>query len=117
MSRKLSLFNIYCRLLRHARPYWGHIAATFVLSLFAGPIALLAPVPLKIAADCVIGGRPLPGPLAAVVPTFTSFGVSENVASLFRELYQSIAEGKLVPEGGELVQGKTELETTLRALL
>ena len=68
MSRKLSLFNIYYRLLRHARPYWGHIAATFALSLLAGPVALLTPVPLKIAADCVVGSRPLPPPLAALVP-------------------------------------------------
>ena len=56
-------------------------------------------------------------PLDAVVPTFTSLGVSENIAGLFRELYQAIQEGKLTPEPGELVRGKTELETTLRALL
>jgi len=56
-------------------------------------------------------------PLDAVVPTFTSLGVSENIASLFREMYQCIAEGRLVPAGGELVRGKTALETTLRALL
>jgi len=57
-------------------------------------------------------------PLEAAVPTFTSFGASENIASLFREMYQCIAEDRLVPaEGGELVRGKTELETTLRALL
>jgi len=56
-------------------------------------------------------------PLEAAVPTFTSFGASENIANLFREMYQCIAEGKLVPEGRELVRGKTELETTLRALL
>jgi len=56
-------------------------------------------------------------PLEAAVPTFTSFGASENIASLFREMYQCIAEGRLVPEGGELVRGKTEIETTLRTLL
>ena len=56
-------------------------------------------------------------PLDAVVPTFTSLGVSENIAGLFRELYQGIRDGKLTAEPGELVRGKTGLEATLRALI
>lgn len=56
-------------------------------------------------------------PLDAVVPTFTSFGASENIATLYRELYECIAQDRLVPAEGELVRGKTELETTLRALV
>jgi NAD(P)H dehydrogenase (quinone) len=56
-------------------------------------------------------------PLAAVVPTFTSFGASENIAGLFREMYEAVAAGKLVPEPGEHVRGATALEATLRALL
>jgi uncharacterized protein YbjT (DUF2867 family) len=56
-------------------------------------------------------------PLAAVVPTFTSFGASENIAALYRDLFAAIAQGALVPEPGEQLRGKTPLETTLRALL
>jgi uncharacterized protein YbjT (DUF2867 family) len=65
-------------------------------------------------------GKPvkvIEAPLAAVVPTFTSFGASENIAALYRDLFAAIAQGALVPEPGEQLRGKTPLETTLRALL
>lgn len=57
-------------------------------------------------------------PLAAVVPTFTSFGISQNVAELYREMYEGIASGRVAPEpGNEQVRGTTSVEETLRALL
>ncbi|HEU4577089.1 MAG TPA: NmrA family NAD(P)-binding protein [Polyangiaceae bacterium] len=56
-------------------------------------------------------------PLAAVVSTFTSFGMSSNQAELLREMYEALAQGKLEPEVGEHVRGTTPLETTLRKLL
>jgi uncharacterized protein YbjT (DUF2867 family) len=56
-------------------------------------------------------------PLDAVVPTFTSFGMSDNVAGLFREMYEAMARGLITTEPGEHVRGTTPLETTLRALL
>lgn len=57
-------------------------------------------------------------PLEAVVPTFTSFGISENIAGLFREMYEAVGQGKLASEpGSEHVRGTTPLETTLRQLL
>ncbi|HEV2751898.1 MAG TPA: ABC transporter ATP-binding protein [Gemmatimonadales bacterium] len=65
MMRDLALYR---RLVRQARPYWGHFATLFTLGLLASPIALLNPVPLKIVVDSVLGGRPLPGFLQAVVP-------------------------------------------------
>ena len=54
-------------------------------------------------------------PLEAVVPTFTSFGISEHVAGLYREMYQAIRTGKLAWEGGaaELVRGTTTVEAAL----
>lgn len=55
-------------------------------------------------------------PTSAVVPTFTSFGISQNIAELFKEMYEGLASGKVVPEG-RAVRGTTSLETTLRALL
>ena len=57
-----------CRLLRHARPYWGHIGLLLVVSLLSTPLALLAPVPLKLAVDSVIGSEPLPNFLAFLFP-------------------------------------------------
>ena len=56
-------------------------------------------------------------PLEAVVPTVTSFGVSEGFATLMRELYDGIARGRVVQEPGEHLRGATPLDTTLRALL
>jgi ATP-binding cassette subfamily B protein len=54
--------------LREAWPCWRFIALLFLLSLLASPLALLAPLPLKIAVDSVIGSRPLPGVIAPLVP-------------------------------------------------
>jgi ATP-binding cassette, subfamily B, bacterial len=51
------------RLLLQARPYWRHLAGIVALDLAAVPLALLAPLPLKIAIDSALGGRPLPAPL------------------------------------------------------
>jgi uncharacterized protein YbjT (DUF2867 family) len=58
-------------------------------------------------------------PLEAVVPTFMSFGISENVAGLYREMYQGVRAGKLVVggAGNELVRGPTSLDDGIRALL
>lgn len=57
-------------------------------------------------------------PLDAVVPTFTSFGISANVAGLFRDMYAGFANGTVAWESGSAVarRGKTSLEDTLRAL-
>ncbi len=60
---------LYRRLAAYARPYWPHILLVFFLQLLATPLALLGPLPLKIAVDTVLGSRPLPGWLRAVVPS------------------------------------------------
>ncbi|TMB76851.1 MAG: ATP-binding cassette domain-containing protein [Chloroflexi bacterium] len=59
---------VFKRVLREARPCWPFIGGLFLLSLLASPLALLAPLPLKIAVDSVIGARPLPGVVAPFVP-------------------------------------------------
>ncbi len=61
----LALFG---RLLRLARPAWSRIIGLAVLGLLASPIALLNPVPIKIAVDSVLGSSPLPGFLQATLP-------------------------------------------------
>src|SRR5262245_32417467 len=56
------------RLLRQVQPYWALITASFLLSLLAGPLALLIPLPLQIAVDSAVGSRPLPDVLIALLP-------------------------------------------------
>src|SRR5215207_7931053 len=53
-QRKYSSLTICWRLILQARPYWAHVAGFLFLSLLATPLALLAPLPLKVAVDCVI---------------------------------------------------------------
>lgn len=78
------------------------------------------PTPREVAATFAkILGRPVQAvapPIAAVVPTFTSFGISQNIAELYQEMYEGIASGHVVAEGGEKVRGTTSLEDTLRQL-
>ncbi len=57
-------------------------------------------------------------PLDAVVPTLTGFGLSENVAGLYREMLEAFGSGRIAWEPGHAkLSGKTPLETTVRALL
>jgi uncharacterized protein YbjT (DUF2867 family) len=58
-------------------------------------------------------------PLDAVVPTFTSFGLSAEVAGLYREMYAGIASGRVAWEGGaaRAARGTVPVEETLRGLL
>src|SRR5262245_4476706 len=58
-ARALDL-RLYRRVLLEARPFWPHIVALAILNLAATPLALLAPVPLKIAVDSIAGAVPFP---------------------------------------------------------
>src|ERR1041385_1239413 len=72
-------FVLCRRLLQQARPCWPHIAGFFVLSLLASPLALLKPLPLKIAVDCALGSHPLPRPLRQ----FLAAGISGPSSALW----------------------------------
>jgi ATP-binding cassette subfamily B protein len=65
---RLNNLRLYKRLWLQARPYSHYLLGILVLSLISPPIALLTPLPLKIAVDNVIGGRPLPSFLDTVLP-------------------------------------------------
>jgi len=56
------------RLLAHARPYWPHLTGILVLGLLSSPLALLTPLPLRIAVDSVIDSHPLPGFIRPLLP-------------------------------------------------
>ncbi len=63
--------TLYRRLVRQARPFWFHLGGILALSLLAPPLALLTPLPLKIAVDSVVGSHPVPGVLGALLPAAT----------------------------------------------
>src|SRR3954465_15806493 len=48
------------RMLGEARPYLPHLLGLLLVELLGTPLALLGPVPLKLAVDSVVHGRPLP---------------------------------------------------------
>lgn len=56
------------RALGEARSYRQRIVALFALSLLAAPLALLGPVPLKMAVDNVLGSQSLAGFSSALIP-------------------------------------------------
>src|SRR5438094_8142259 len=72
---------LYGRLFLWARPYWPHLAGVFLLSLLATPLALLVPLPLKIALDSGLGSRPLPHLFRPFLPP--RFSLSPSSALLF----------------------------------
>ncbi len=62
--------RVHASLLRQvikvARPCWPHLAGISLLCLLSTPVTLLAPLPLKIAVDSVLGTRALPNWLRAL---------------------------------------------------
>jgi len=69
-----------------------------------------------------ITGKPVTvqtAPLDAVVPTFTSFGLSKEMAELYREMYAGIISGRVGWQrgGAREVRGTATIEDTLRKLL
>ncbi len=65
---RTSDFRLVARIVRETRRYWLHIVGLFFISLLSTPLALLGPVPLKIAVDNVLGTDPLPAILEPIVP-------------------------------------------------
>lgn len=79
LSSRLSDFKLLSRVLREVRPYQWRVAAVFLLGLLATPIALLAPVPLKIVVDSVIGSTPLPEFLQPLLPGFMQDSANDRL--------------------------------------
>jgi len=67
-EKKYSGFAVFRRIFQEARSYWPHLGGILLLGLLAAPLALLLPVPLKIAVDSVLGQEPLPGFIAFFLP-------------------------------------------------
>ena len=60
--------RLFRRILQQAKPYRYKIVGYFFISLLATPLALLAPIPLKIVVDNVIGRQALPSWLEVLTP-------------------------------------------------
>ena len=57
-------------------------------------------------------------PLSAVVPTFTSFGFSDEAAKLFEEMYTSFSTGAIGYERpASLVRGTVTIAAALRSMV
>jgi ATP-binding cassette subfamily B protein len=61
--------RLYRRVLAEATPYWRHMGLLCALSLLSTLLALLMPLPLKIAIDSLIEEQPVPGVAAALLPS------------------------------------------------
>jgi uncharacterized protein YbjT (DUF2867 family) len=62
---------------------------------------------------------PADAPLDAVVPTFTSFGISAQMAELYREMYAGVISGRVAWEGGtaQAVRGSVAVDEVLAGFL
>jgi ATP-binding cassette subfamily B protein len=60
-----------------AGPYWPHVTSIVLLGLLS-PLALLMPLPLKIAVDSMLGSQPLPALLGVLMPA----GVAQSASAV-----------------------------------
>lgn len=59
---------LLARAARELKGWWRRIGLVALLEFFSTPLSLLTPVPLAIAVDSALGGKPLPAGLDAVLP-------------------------------------------------
>lgn len=67
LSCRYSDVDVFRRLLSQAAPHRLHLLGLLLIGLLWSPMALLAPLPLKIAVDSAVGAEPLPAFLGALV--------------------------------------------------
>jgi ATP-binding cassette subfamily B protein len=63
-----SFFSLIKRILLQGKAFWLHIVGIFSLNLLSVPLALLAPIPLKIIIDSALGNHPLPEAVTFFLP-------------------------------------------------
>jgi ATP-binding cassette subfamily B protein len=61
LKMQYTAFQLTKKILKHARPFWGQLIGLFIVNLLATPLALLAPIPLKILIDTGFGNHAMPG--------------------------------------------------------
>ena len=89
------------------RPHWPKLAAIALLELLAMPLTLLNPLPLKLVVDSVVGSRPPPGPVAALLQERTQvllFAVTLQVALvLASQLHATLGYAYTVRTGESII--------------
>jgi ATP-binding cassette subfamily B protein len=80
-KKKHNHSKLYRRLFAEVRPYFFHLGGILLVTLLSSPLALLTPLPLKIAVDSVIGGHPLPAFLQRLLPGSATW--SSNIMLMF----------------------------------
>ncbi len=88
--RGLSELAVLRRLFREARDFVPHVCIVLLLSVLSAPLSLLAPLPVKLAIDCVLNDHPLPWFVAAVTPPAVA-GSPESLLVLAAALLVGIA--------------------------
>ncbi|MGE0394686.1 MAG: ABC transporter transmembrane domain-containing protein, partial [Vicinamibacterales bacterium] len=68
--------SLFAWSLAHLRPYRVRVAAAVLLSLVEIGLAALAPWPLKLVVDSVLGSHPLPGPAATLLAPALAAGAA-----------------------------------------
>ena len=67
-KKKHNHSKLYRRLFFEIRPYFFHQRGILLVTLLSTPLALLTPLPLKIAVDSVIGSHPVPTFVQTILP-------------------------------------------------
>ena len=67
-KKKHNHSKLYRRLFFEIRPYFFHLGGILLVTLLSTPLALLTPLPLKIAVDSVIGSHPVPTFVQTILP-------------------------------------------------
>ena len=67
MEARASDLSLFKRIALEARPCWPHLGLMLGLGVVSVPLALLGPLPLKLAVDHVLGSQPLAGAPGAFV--------------------------------------------------
>lgn len=104
---------IWRRLIGELHSYWIQIGAVFLLNLAAAPLSLLAPLPLKIVVDSVIGTEPLPPFVLALTPHGWSEGATPRLLVAIVILMTSALLTHLVALGAWVLQAYTGERITL----
>jgi ATP-binding cassette subfamily B protein len=84
--------RLFRRSIREIGSYWPHVVALFFVSILATPLTLLTPIPLKIAVENVINGKPPPSWLQTFFPNGTSSSTLLIVAAVLQVLIVLLLE-------------------------
>ncbi|MGH8968543.1 MAG: ABC transporter ATP-binding protein [Actinomycetes bacterium] len=102
------------RLLAEARPHRAQLLLVLLVDLMAAPVLLLSPVPLKVAVDSVIGGKPVPALLGAVLPSAVTSSDTWLLLALAVLQVAVIVLAQLQALGSYVLHSRTGEELTLR---